>query len=369
MVDFIPKIVPWQSKVRFLVYPLYLEDHEKFRDAQGNVLDIEVRGERDHKSCYFLMKDVSKVFNIARLYETLTNRTSTYDEKLHYIYFNRSNPNNIGVHSNEKLIYLTYTGILKVLFSSRTGRAENFQEWATEKLFTIQMGTTDDKEFLASKLLGVSVETVWKFLSACVRDIPMVYMLYLGTVPDSIEVEGNRNDYLLFKIGQHGKEDTKCGFQGRSKGHTQEFKEFRHEMSYFHFVFLDPMYVSESEKCIKDFFSQFRINYQDKKEVYLIPRLKLDDIKEFFKHLSVIYSGNHADIQRTWDQFKNDTRTRMHDMEVENQHLREIIEQKEHHYDTLTTKTQIIIDNLQDRVIEQASTIRAFIARMIPSNT
>jgi hypothetical protein len=194
-------------------------------------------------------------------------------------------------------------------------------------------------------------------------------MLHLGSVPDSVQVDGDRNDFLLFKIGQHGKEETKCGFKGRSKGHQQEFKEFRREMSYLHFVFLDPMYVSEAEKRIKEFFAGFRTNYKDKSEVYLIPKSKLVDVKKFFEHLSLIYSGNHSDIQRSWDQFRNDTRTRIHDMEVKNDHLREMIEQKEHHYktllETLTNKTQIIIDNLQDRVAEQANTIRAFISRLM----
>lgn len=348
---------------------LDLEDHEKFRDAAGNVLEIEVRGERNHKKCFFLIQDVSQRFGIPALQTTINDKRTSYIIDIDYKYFIRSYVDNSNVQVNKKMLYLTYEGLIKTLYVSRSPFARHFREWATEKLFTIQMGTTDDKEFLASELLGVSVETVCKFLSACVRDIPMVYMLHLGSVPDSIEVEGDRNDYLLFKIGQHGKEDTKCGFKGRSKAHLQEFKEFREEMSYLHFVFLDPMYVSESEKSIKDFFKGFRIEYKDKKEVYLIPRSKLDDIKKFFKQLSVIYSGNHADIQRTWDQFRNDTRTRIHDVEVENQHLREMIEQKEHHYKTLmealTTKTQIIIDNLQDRVTEQANTIRVFISRMM----
>jgi hypothetical protein len=64
----------------------------------------------------------------------------------------------------------------------------------------------------------------------------------------------------------------------------------------------------------------------------------------------------------------------MHDMEKENLHLKEMMEQKESYYTNLMEKTQIIIDNLQERVAEQAetirthaSTIKAFITRLIPS--
>jgi hypothetical protein len=35
--------------------------------------------------------------------------------------------------------------MLKVLFSSRTGNAESFQNWAAKRLFTIQMGTDEMK--------------------------------------------------------------------------------------------------------------------------------------------------------------------------------------------------------------------------------
>jgi hypothetical protein len=64
----------------------------------------------------------------------------------------------------------------------------------------------------------------------------------------------------------------------------------------------------------------------------------------------------------------------MHDMEKENHHLKEMMKQKESYYENIMDKTQIIINNLQKRVAEQAetirthaSTIKAFITRLIPS--
>jgi hypothetical protein len=43
---------------------LDISDGEKFKDSDGNVLDIEIRGERKHNKCYFRVDDVSKHFNI-----------------------------------------------------------------------------------------------------------------------------------------------------------------------------------------------------------------------------------------------------------------------------------------------------------------
>jgi len=141
-------------------------------------------------------------------------------------------------------------------------------------------------------------------------------------------------------------------------------------MEYMHFVFVDPMYVSEVETRIKEYFSEFRLDYGNKAELYLVHKSKLEDVKKFFRQLSIEYSGNHADIQREHD----NTKLRMHDMEKENRHLKEIMQQTESYYKNIMDKTQIIIDNLQERVAEQAETIRthattikAFITRLIPS--
>jgi len=54
-------------------YPelLILDDEEKFNDNEGNVVEIETRGERTAKGIYFLCKDVSNVFDLQRLDNTL----------------------------------------------------------------------------------------------------------------------------------------------------------------------------------------------------------------------------------------------------------------------------------------------------------
>jgi hypothetical protein len=48
---------------------LELNDEEKFKDKDGNILEIEVRGERNCKKCYFKVKDVSDGFKMPNLQE------------------------------------------------------------------------------------------------------------------------------------------------------------------------------------------------------------------------------------------------------------------------------------------------------------
>jgi len=224
----------------------------------------------------------------------------------------------------------------------------------------MQMGTIEQKQSVGAELFGVSPEIVSKFFgTCCVRDIPMVYLLKLTEPLESMTIPyGDHKEWLVVKVGQHGKEKTKTGVVGRLKGHCSkiEFKEFKDSMEYIHFVFVDPMYVSEVERRMKEYFSEFRLDYKNKSEVFLVHKSKLEEVKKFFQRLSFEYSGNHADIQRSWDQYRNDTKALMHEKDMENRHLKEKI------------------NDLQERVAEQAetirthrSTIKAFITRLIPS--
>ena len=58
----------------------------------------------------------------------------------------------------EKSLFLTYTGLLRVLFVSRNKNAETFTIWATQKLFTMQMGSKEAKEILGTEVLNIKIE-------------------------------------------------------------------------------------------------------------------------------------------------------------------------------------------------------------------
>ena len=47
---------------------LELENEEKFKDKDGNIIEIEVRGKREYNKCYFKVKDISIGFEMPNLY-------------------------------------------------------------------------------------------------------------------------------------------------------------------------------------------------------------------------------------------------------------------------------------------------------------
>ena len=88
-----------------------LKDSEKFFDNKGNVLEIETRGERDVNNIYFKVKDVEKAFGIKRLNDTINEKTTNYSNDIDYKYF--------ICEDSKKHLFITYKGILKLIFSNR----------------------------------------------------------------------------------------------------------------------------------------------------------------------------------------------------------------------------------------------------------
>lgn len=252
---------------------LDLDEEEKFRDQEGNVVHIEVRGERHFKKCFFLVKDVSKAFEIHRLYETLTHHTSSYEKNVHFLYFIRSDTNNNVRKSNEKLLYLTYHGMLKVLFSSRTGTAESFQEWATEKLFTMQMGSEEDRDALAGELIGVSPKTIHDVFRRNTEKTPCIYLIQISTNKQMFG-ESLNNDDLICKYGFTD------DLPRRIREHTKYFQEQK-KVGYVRllcFSIIDPKFISDAESRLSRLFRHFHVSYENQTEfsVFIITRHERD---------------------------------------------------------------------------------------------
>ena len=97
---------------------LELNDNEKFRDANGKIINIEVRGERNRKNCYFKVSDISKGFEMPSLKKNIIDINRNifgYQENKHYKYFNIPNESK----TIKKTLYLTFEGFLYMINNNR----------------------------------------------------------------------------------------------------------------------------------------------------------------------------------------------------------------------------------------------------------
>lgn len=187
---------------------LFLNEEEMFKDAEGTILDIEVRGERDRKKIYFRMIDIAKEFNSPNLRKTLLNDGSDFQRNIHYKTFTlQSCVNNYDPKNTSKKLslFLTYKGLLRFLFVSRNKCAEAFQDWAEDKLFTMQMGETDKKEELAAEALNVNVKDLRLMLKKHASTFPSIYLLKIAKVADirkKMNIPDNfEDDAAVYKYG------------------------------------------------------------------------------------------------------------------------------------------------------------------------
>jgi len=117
---------------------IYLNDDEKFKDSEDNILEIETRGEREYNKIYFKVKDVAISFNMTNLYTTLIGINSGYEinkdykyyicnnlceSTIHYIYVICDKFNNYNKYKKE--LFLTYEGFLKLIHISRNHKFNN----------------------------------------------------------------------------------------------------------------------------------------------------------------------------------------------------------------------------------------------------
>jgi hypothetical protein len=98
---------------------LVLDNEEKFKDKDGNIIEIEVRGERKYNKCYFKVKDVSNGFGMPNLNTTLLHKENTYEKNIDYKSFTVKNLDNVLKVSSKIYLFLTFTGFQKLINVSR----------------------------------------------------------------------------------------------------------------------------------------------------------------------------------------------------------------------------------------------------------
>ena len=306
-VDSIPeineeKVIVDDNNVELAPAIIHLKEHEKFKDETGNTLEIETRGERKVDGIYFKVKDVMTGFKMENIITTIIDKVkSGYIEGIHYKYFNCKKTENSQNKTNKaikKNLYLTYEGMLRVLFASHSPNVKPFIKWATESLFAIQLGQIEDKDKLVSQIKGVSYETIQELFSINARSIPCVYLTAFNTVDklrDVMKIDDSyKDDDVVYKFGL-----TKS-FEKRKNGHRNEYKKLENliDMKLVYYSYIDPLYISEAESEIKTLLCDHKIEWDDHDELVIIPNKLLKYIKTFYQNIGMKYSGHTQEFNK-----------------------------------------------------------------------
>jgi prophage antirepressor-like protein len=277
---------------------LELTDEEKFHDTDGNIIEIETRGEKERGKIYFKVKDVSKSFHMKRLQDIILNNNSNYKINKHYKHFIQNDPKNYGDTTIKKRLYLTYKGLLRVLFASNAERAEKFQDWAEERLFTIQMGTKDAKEVLGTEILNIKIENYRAVFGKYTQGFPCIYLLSLGKVGQLRETFGIseeiNSELTVYKYG------FTCDIKRRLGEHNNDYGKLKIvivELELFNYV--DLKYTAEAEADIRDIFEAYDnvLDVSGRNELVALNTKQFDRIKKEYVRTGREFAGATKELQ------------------------------------------------------------------------
>jgi hypothetical protein len=306
---------------------LLLEDDEKFKDEKGNVVEIEVRGERDWRKIWFKASDVGKMLEYKddEIRRILKNKTGSFKQDEDYKMFiqegvilNDVLPNKAD---NQKTIYLSYHGLVRLLMIRRHPIANHFQNWALNTLFIHQFGTLQQKEELGADLLGIDLHTLRSVFKIFVDKIPCLYLFYLGNAGDLREKipNGLEDHCKLYKYGFT--ED----LERRTREHR---KSYGGSIQLIHFVYIDPKYLSKAETSFKEKVQAFT----DLKTNGMTPNLKSDisrkEIISYDDLLQGMIRSNLRDIGEIYSGILKECQHKLEMEKADNKHKGELLEEK-----------------------------------------
>jgi hypothetical protein len=273
---------------------LELTDEEKFKDDEGNILEIEVYGDRDENNCYFKGKSISDSFDIPNLREVIHNNKSSYEREIDFKIFIQHKEINCGVHPKREL-YLTYEGLLRVLFVSRNNKTTKFRKWAVRTLFTVQMGTEDSKVSLVREL-GVNTDDMRRCLQASTQKMSCVYLLGLGLVKDLrviFDIKRSIKDtYIVCKFGRGN------DLNRRLSEHELDYGKIEGvSISVIKYAYIDPEFLNEAELCVSHMFNitENKLLVSKRKELIFIKQCNLKFVKEYFESLQKRFVGQYKE--------------------------------------------------------------------------
>ena len=279
---------------------LLLEEREKFKDADGRSLEIETRGQRHIDRVFFKVSDVGRAFDMPSLKDVLLKADSGYVRTLHFTNFLSNNPvPSSGVDRTCARLYLTYLGMVRLLFVSRSGHADRFQRWAIDLLFAAQMGSVVQRQAAAASVMGMTVDDI-KRLQAMTGGARMsaVYLFSLG------DVKGLRARGALTGIGPELPDEATVFKYGRTDDlgrrageHHRDFvgKGLAAEVRLTNFAYVDDDLLPDAEASLREFFVGMgltkRIVYDERRELVIVMPAEQTFVAKYFATVGQLFAG------------------------------------------------------------------------------
>lgn len=321
---------------------VHLEDSEKFKDENGTILEIETCGEKTRGGIYFKVQDVMTAFDIPELDTTMMRDHTRYERGVdHDTFFIRDNHLNVQSPTIKKGLYLTFHGMLRVLFVTRNKKVQQFQSWAEDKLFTIQMGKKEDKIKLGTEILNINIKTYKSIFDSYADKLPSIYLFSLGKVGDLRNTFGIDttvpDDHTVYKFGcteDLGKRCVQLGDEYNKLPNVQM------KLSVFHMV--DTKFKFEAESEIRFLCKSFKkqLKTDGYNELIVLDHSEHDMVKKYYRKIGSDYAGATAELQKEVLALKDQIRELEHKNELQQEQMEKKMMEKDYMLERVKTQLE-----------------------------
>jgi hypothetical protein len=284
-----------------------LDDDEKFYDDEGTVLEIETRGGRTYDGIYFRVKDVSSGFGIESLKTTLLKQDSGYKRKVDYKVFACTEVSNVyrkttSTASARKFLFLTYTGLNRVLTVTRTSKTDKFQKWALETLFVAQMGSAIERSIAAQRIQHSSFTFSGLYLIKIASVSTVRHkMLFNDSVQD---------DDGVYKFGRAEQ------INARYQQHTKDpvYVDLGQTLEIICASFVPEQFLVEAEQSLRSkVYPSHGHAYSGKKELIVLNAKHLKQVVKLYESIKT----NYSTMVSTTSQYIVDLRNELNETKLE----------------------------------------------------
>ncbi|KAJ3106705.1 hypothetical protein HDU96_008142 [Phlyctochytrium bullatum] len=262
-----------------LAPPIILADEMDFffADDAGNTHKVEMRGERLQNGIYLKAKDIGNILGHGNLSNGI-QASGQLEEGEDYVWFT------IPIHEREKFghgreLFLTYTGMLALVFQSKLPIAKKFRKWVSDVVFVHHLGTEEQKGEAGRSLLNKKM--IDEIAKRCEDDISCVYLIETERV---LPCDSSGQQSKIYKFGYSKKMNERMGKLVVEHGRNCVIDTL---------IFLPVDYLSQAEKNLKDFLgTKYRYAEGTATELLLLSGDERKSVQAAMRNIGKAFNGS-----------------------------------------------------------------------------
>ena len=289
---------------------IQLKDHELFRDVNGEVFDVEVRGERTRDKFLLKAKDIAEFFGMDRMVDCLL-RTDRSEYKLNedYVIVRKTQSRKIrdceilneSTRIDHNRVYLTFAGFIRVVFVSKSGNAnvKLMLDWILNLIYVHKFGSDEERLELSQDLLKVILND----------KVSGLYYVDLGTFDDLYKTMNiSMDEYPQEKYGSHriGKFGLSEDVSSRLTSHKNKkngYGRWSKDVGLKWMIILSPSQLSSAETLLSNLlkaggfsFNHKDVNDTEHTELIMFEPSKELRVKKIYKQVLSLYPNKENEL-------------------------------------------------------------------------